>query len=243
MDFRGYDVYANGVIGEQLRMVELADLRRMGHYSQSPDALYWLIKISRVSNVLGPWISGSGISREEAEALIPGLDLSPGSRFAPATTKLLWATMQTPLWRKVEARTEAEQLKEAESIAKLIKDFSVREPKEDEDGSRPDHTAGITVIDAEGNMLSLVHSVTSAVWGELGIFVEGVSVVDPGAFAQKQIAKAGPGKVTVLRRKWRRRLPGPRAQGQEGRFWAAETSAQASMSWLPRAWSTCSSTV
>ena len=194
IDFRGYDVYANGVIGEQLRMVELADLRRMGHYSQSPDALYWLIKISRVSNVLGPWISGSGISREEAEALVAGLDLSPGSRFAPATTKLLWATMQTPLWQKVEARTEAEQLKEAEAIAKLIKDFSVRKPKKDEDGSRPDHTAGITVIDAEGNMLSLVHSVTSAVWGELGIFVEGVSVVDPGAFAQNQIAKAGPGK-------------------------------------------------
>ena len=43
-------------------------------------------------------------------------------------------------------------------------------------------------------MAAVVHSVTSAVWGEVGIFVDGISIVDPAAFAQQHIKRIGPGR-------------------------------------------------
>ncbi len=196
---RGVDLFGSPNLVEKLRLAELADLRSRGHYSQSVDALYWLMQIARVNSAIGPHLVGGGLRREEAEALLPSLDLSDEGRYAPEITGRLWAAMQTPEWAEVQARSEAEQVRQAEIIANLIRDFAVREQEEEanenEDVARPDHTAGIAVIDAEGNVTSLVHSVTSAVWGELGVFVEGVSVVDPGAFAQASIAATGPGRI------------------------------------------------
>ncbi|MDE0349074.1 MAG: gamma-glutamyltransferase [Gammaproteobacteria bacterium] len=196
---RGVDVYGSPNLVEKLRLAELADLRSRGHYSQSADALYWLMHIARVNSAIGPHLVGGGLPREEAEALLPSLDLSEEGRYAPEMTGRLWAAMQTPEWDEVQARSEAEQVRQAEIIANLIRDFAVREPEEEanenEDVARPDHTAGIAVIDTEGNVTSLVHSVTSAVWGELGVFVDGVSVVDPGAFAQASIEATGPGRI------------------------------------------------
>lgn len=196
---RGVDVYASPNLVEKLRLAELADLRSRGHYSASADALYWLMRIARVNSAIGPHLVGGGLPREEAEALLPSLDLSDEGRYAPEMTGRLWAAMQTPEWDEVQARSEAEQVRQAEIIANLIRDFAVREREEETDENegvaRPDHTAGIAVIDAEGNVTSLVHSVTSAVWGELGAFVEGVSVVDPGAFAQASIEATGPGRI------------------------------------------------
>lgn len=194
---RGVDVYGSPNLVEKLRLAELADLRSRGHYSASADALYWLMRIARVNSAIGPHLVGGGLPREEAEALLPSLDLSDEGRYAPEMTGRLWAAMRTPGWAEVQARSEAEQVRQAEIIANLIRDFAVREPEEDaaEGLARPDHTAGIAVIDADGNVTALVHSVTSAVWGELGVFVEGVSVVDPGAFAQASIKATGPGRI------------------------------------------------
>ena len=195
---RGIDVYASPNLIEKLRLAEYAGLRQLGHYSESADALYWLLKITRVNGAVGPHLVGNGISREEAEALIPELDLSDEGRYTEAMSKKIWQAMQTPAWSEIEARSEAEQVRQAEIIANLIRDFSVRSDDEGTDlgeASRPDHTAGVVVIDEQGNLVSLVHSVTSAIWGELGVFVEGVSVVDPGAFAQQMIQSAGPGRL------------------------------------------------
>ena len=193
---RGVDIYGSPNLVEKLRLAELADLRSRGHYSASADALYWLMRIARVNSAIGPHLVGGGLPREEAEALLPSLDLSEEGRYAPEMTGRLWAAMQTPEWDEVQARSEAEQVRQAEIIANLIRDFAVRESEDEAlEGGRPDHTAGIAVIDADGNVTSLVHSVTSAIWGELGVFVEGVSVVDPGAFAQASIAATGPGRI------------------------------------------------
>ena len=194
-EVRGYQLYGGKPVQERLRLVQLANLRAMGHYSRSPEALYWLIKISRATDVLGPHMSGSGVPREEIEAACPELNLSHSARFTPDMAEKIWAAMRSSAWIGLEARAEAQQMKQAEVIGKLIRDFARRKPDSEEPkaAARPDHTAGIVVIDAQGNIAALNHSVTSALWGELGLFVDGVSVVDPGAFAQAQIQLAGPG--------------------------------------------------
>ena len=88
---RGVDVYGSPNLVEKLRLAELADLRSRGHYSASADALYWLMRIARVNSAIGPHLVGGGLPREEAEALLPSLDLSNEGRYAPEMTGRLWA--------------------------------------------------------------------------------------------------------------------------------------------------------
>ncbi len=56
------------------------------------------------------------------------------------------------------------------------------------------HSDAVVAIDAEGNVVALVHTINCASWGETGIFVDGVSIGDAAADQQDQIARAGPGQ-------------------------------------------------
>jgi gamma-glutamyltranspeptidase/glutathione hydrolase len=58
------------------------------------------------------------------------------------------------------------------------------------DGS---HTSPIVVVDARGDVASMVPSINTASWGETGIFVDGVSIPDSARFQQPIIASVGPG--------------------------------------------------
>jgi gamma-glutamyltranspeptidase/glutathione hydrolase len=49
------------------------------------------------------------------------------------------------------------------------------------------------VVDESGNVLSLLHSINTVLWGASGIFVDGISIPDPASFQQAKIAEAGPG--------------------------------------------------
>lgn len=55
------------------------------------------------------------------------------------------------------------------------------------------HTDGVIVVDQWGNMAALNHTINTALWGKTGLFVDGVSIPDSGAFQGAEIAKAGPG--------------------------------------------------
>lgn len=46
---------------EGLNLLEAADLFGHGHYTASPEALYWFIQISRVAGLVGFPGSGSGV--------------------------------------------------------------------------------------------------------------------------------------------------------------------------------------
>jgi gamma-glutamyltranspeptidase/glutathione hydrolase len=61
-------------------------------------------------------------------------------------------------------------------------------------GEGPHHSDAVVAVDRWGNAAALVHSSNTVVWGTTGIFVDGVSVPDPGAFQQALIAQTGPGK-------------------------------------------------
>lgn len=66
----------------------------------------------------------------------------------------------------------------AAAFAPLVENFFQRAP---EAPKTPPHTAGIVVIDREGNVAAVVHSINTVVWGTTGIVVDGVPVSDPVA--------------------------------------------------------------
>jgi len=187
--FRDYEIYGSAGLIEAFNLLELADFRSQGHFTESAESLYWLAKILRVSDVLGPQLVGGSTPAEVVRRFFPELNPDMSARVSKDAAAQLWAAMHDPRWGELEAVAHEIHLESAEVIANLIRDFRLR-PRTP---ARPNHTAGVVAVDAEGNMAAIVHSVTSAVWGELGVFVDGVSVVDPGAFAQDAIAKVGPG--------------------------------------------------
>lgn len=56
------------------------------------------------------------------------------------------------------------------------------------------HSDAIVAKDAAGNVVVLVHSINTSLWGSTGIFVDGVSVPDPASFQQDMVERAGPGR-------------------------------------------------
>jgi len=58
----------------------------------------------------------------------------------------------------------------------------------------PKHSDAVVAVDRWGNMAAIVHTSNTAIWGTTGIFVDGISVPDPGAFQQRLISQTGPGK-------------------------------------------------
>lgn len=55
------------------------------------------------------------------------------------------------------------------------------------------HTAPVVVVDAQGNVASVVATINIGGWGQLALFVDGVSIPDPARFLQASLAKQGPG--------------------------------------------------
>lgn len=97
LDYRDAKVYLPGysAIGginllEGLRLIELANFPKTGHYATSPKSLYWLIQIAncQVLSFLG----------QDTLKGLQGLDLTPRSRARPETTKAIWRKMEDGSW-------------------------------------------------------------------------------------------------------------------------------------------------
>jgi gamma-glutamyltranspeptidase/glutathione hydrolase len=57
----------------------------------------------------------------------------------------------------------------------------------------PPHTDGLVVVDRWGNMAVVNHTINSMLWGNTGLFVDGISIPDSAAFQGAEIEEAGPG--------------------------------------------------
>ncbi len=176
--FRGFDVYAIGSpnlggmnLVEALNLVELADLRRLGHYTESPDALYQLMRISRVSDVMGTSITS--FRGEPASLLLRHgveLDRTPAARMSKAGAERLRASMQSPGWGQLDREVFGWQVTGSSG-----------------------HSDAVVTADQYGNVAALLHTSNAATWGTSALFVDGVWIPDPGSYQQEPIARAGPG--------------------------------------------------
>src|SRR5262249_50515731 len=67
--------------------------------------------------------------------------------------------------------------------------LSVFAPK----GKASSHSAGVVVVDGQGNMAAVNHTINAVLWGSTGIFVDGVSIPDSAASEQSKMARIKPG--------------------------------------------------
>ena len=97
-----------------------------------------------------------------------GLDLLPESRLRKQTASAIWKKMNDGNW----------------PFAASLK----------KDGETPSHSDGVVVADRWGNVAAVTHSINTVLWGDTGIFVDGVSIPDSAAIQRDAVGRAGPGK-------------------------------------------------
>ncbi len=187
---REFDVYATDLpnLGgintlEALNLIEAANLGSRPHYSTSAQALYDLMQISRVPNVLAPAAMG-GTSPELIAKYFPKLEPAPGSLLSKDAARAAWATLSGPGWKSLDSTLRARSATEnSEVVEGILK--SVRRP--------PSHSDAVVAVDSAGNMVALVHTINTVTWGTTGIFVDGISIPDAATFQQLSIKAVGPG--------------------------------------------------
>lgn len=97
-------------------------------------------------------------------AAVPGLDFTPMARVTPEHATQLWAAMEAGKFPVALAR------------------------------QAPKHSDDVVVVDAEGNMAAITHSINCVYWGKTALNVGGISIGDPASFQQALVARVGRGK-------------------------------------------------
>jgi gamma-glutamyltranspeptidase/glutathione hydrolase len=174
--YNGHDIYTlsspnfgGSRIIEMLNLLECAGLKNYKHFTESAEALYRMIKIERIVGFLTLFRNYQDIFK----SFIPGLDISPESRLKKETARLIWDTVESGEWNKLEQ----ELVKQYNSLPRDI--F---------------HSDAVIVVDERGNVAALEHTINTDAWGTTGIFVDGVSIPDSACFLQQRILTTGPGK-------------------------------------------------
>lgn len=74
------------------------------------------------------------------------------------------------------------------ALARIIQDASEVEPD-----PGPKHSNAIVVVDREGNIAVVTHTINAVIWGDTGIVVDGVPIPDSAGFQQRALAAIKPG--------------------------------------------------
>ena len=59
--------------------------------------------------------------------------------------------------------------------------------------SSPHHSNAIVVVDKEGNIAAVTHTINAVIWGDTGIVVDGIPIPDSAAFQQERLGTIKPG--------------------------------------------------
>jgi gamma-glutamyltranspeptidase/glutathione hydrolase len=174
--YNGHDIYTlpspnygGSRIIEMLNLLECAGLKNYKHFTESAQALYRIIKIDRIPRFLSVLPGFADI----LNTFLPGVDISPESRLKKETARLIWDTVESGEWNKLEQQL----LNQVNSYALDIS-----------------HSDAIIVVDERGNVAAVEHTINTDTWGTTGIFVDGVSIPDAACFQQQAIFSTGPGK-------------------------------------------------
>ncbi len=57
----------------------------------------------------------------------------------------------------------------------------------------PHHSNAIVVVDKDGNIAAITHTINAVIWGDTGIVVDGIPIPDSAAFQQERLAAMKPG--------------------------------------------------
>ncbi len=153
---------------EALNMAEAVGLASMGPWWESGEALFWLVRITQVNQLL-TWIQDYYPDYDSyVTDALPGVVLEDDARVSAEQAALLVQYVQDGTWNE------------------LMDLFGYSR------GSSA-HSDAIAVMDARGNAVALTHSINTTMWGTTGIFVDGVSIPDSASFQQQLLAQITPG--------------------------------------------------
>ncbi len=173
--YAGYTVVTMGdrelgsvQIIEALNMAEAVGLAGMGPWWESGEALFWLVRITQINQLL-TWVQDYLPEYQSyVTDALPGVVLEDSARVDPDQAGLLVSYVQDGTWDD------------------LMDLFGYSR------GSSA-HSDAIAVMDARGDAVALTHSINTTMWGGTGIFVDGVSIPDSASFQQQLLAQITPG--------------------------------------------------
>lgn len=172
--FNGYDIYGIGLpapggvgIAEAFNLIKCSDLSNDRRYTETANDLYQMIKIVRVGPLYRNFLNASDV----AETKFPGSDFSQQSRLTMETARYTWSKIVSGEWSQVELIASGKRALNSSNA----------------------HTSAEIVVDREGNVAAMVHTINTNAWGQTGIFVGGISIPDIGYGARYAIAIKGPG--------------------------------------------------
>lgn len=88
---------------------------------------------------------------------------------------------------------------DASPAAQLTKGYAKRikpllDPLASPSSNDPHHSNAVVVIDKQGNIAALTHTINSVIWGDTGIVVGGIPIPDSAGFQQSRLAGIKPGE-------------------------------------------------
>jgi len=158
--------------------------------------------------VYGPGLSAfGGVQMVEAFNLLAAAEVHGKGRWATSAEALVWLMQIGDLDRQLgygkhrvlgreltrESRLStvtAEWMHDMMRTGKwpwLQRDMAAR-------AKRPNHSSGVVAVDRWGNMAVVAHTINTNLWGDTGLFVDGVSIPDSARHNRAEIAEVGPGK-------------------------------------------------
>lgn len=168
--FGGYEVAGLGLpmpggadTVQALQLLELAGLDPARHYTEDAADLERVIRAAHAALLF------LRDDRQFLGELFGEREWTPWARVDPDLNRELWQRMNRPDWL---ATLGAAVARRAERAA---------------------HSDAIVAADADGNVVALLHTINTALWGSTGLFVDGVSISDAGGLQQRAVAAAGPG--------------------------------------------------
>ena len=148
-----------------VNLMECADLASYDHNSRSAEALYRLICCSRAGEFFYP-----PYAPEVIKSMIPEGEFDYDHQGTKAAARLIWEKIESGEWRSIERAITRNGY------------------------GAPGHSEGIISVDREGNVAAVCHTINCDLWGNSGIFVDGVSVPGAAYFQRDYVNKVGPGE-------------------------------------------------
>ena len=165
MPYRDYRVVAQNGSVTTLLGLKVAEAADLKKYGHYASSAEALYYLIQVSRIAHAFTFSAP---QRLTSYFPDIDPTPESRLTKDAAEKLWAHIKQPNW--------------PDTIARLM----TGQPG-------PGHSAGVLVVDEEGNVASVLHTINCTLWGATGIFVDGISIPDSATFQQQMIARVGPG--------------------------------------------------
>lgn len=154
---------SSGVTGiiEAMQILENVDLKGLGHYSESADSLQWLIEVLQTTFQDAQRYSG-----------VPELDRALAQVY---TSKEYARSRYEVIRHKIEQmKRQAPETKDVPRTLPAREDLRENVPS--------DGTNNVAVVDKDGNVCSMIHTIYGTVYSYAGLFVGGIVMNASGGF-------------------------------------------------------------